>query len=74
MLKSMTGFGAAVAETEAYKVSVELKAVNQRFLELNFHMGRQLNPWEDALRKTIKAVAARGKMDIYINFTDKRES
>jgi uncharacterized protein (TIGR00255 family) len=70
----MTGFGAAVAETEAYKVSVELKAVNQRFLELNFHMGRQLNPWEDALRKTIKAVAARGKMDIYINFTDKRES
>ena len=74
MLKSMTGFGAAVAETEAYKVSVELKAVNQRFLELNFHMGRQLNPWEDALRKIIKAVAARGKMDIYINFTDKRES
>ena len=74
MLKSMTGFGAAIAETEAYKVSVELKAVNQRFLELNFHMGRQLNPWEDALRKTIKAVAARGKMDIYINFTDKRES
>ena len=74
MLKSMTGFGAAVAETEAYKVSVELKAVNQRFLELNFHMGRQLNPWEDALRKTIKAVAARGKKDIYINFTDKRES
>ena len=74
MLKSMTGFGAAVAETEAYKVSVELKAANQRFLEPNFHLGRQLNPWEDALRKTIKAVAARGKMDIYINFTDKRES
>ena len=73
MLKSMTGFGAAIAETEAYKVSVELKAVNQRFLELNFHMGRQLNPWEDVLRKTIKAVAARGKMDIYINFTVKRE-
>ena len=74
MLKSMTGFGAAVAETDDYKVSVELKAVNQRFLELNFHMGRQLNPWEDALRKAIRRVAARGKMDIYINFIDKRET
>ena len=74
MLKSMTGFGAAVAETDDYKVSVELKAVNQRFLELNFHMGCQLNPWEDMLRRTIRRVAARGKMDIYIKFTDKRES
>ena len=42
MLKSMTGFGAAVAETEAYKVSVELKAVNQRFLELNFHLLQEI--------------------------------
>lgn len=74
MLKSMTGYGAAVAENEEYKVSVELKSVNQRFLELNFHMGRQLAPWEDDLRRAIKSVAARGKMDIYINFTDKRET
>ena len=74
MLKSMTGFGAAVCETEAYKVSVEVKAVNQRFLEINFHMGRQLGQWEDALRKCIKGVVARGKLDVYVNFTDKRES
>ncbi|SFT32864.1 TIGR00255 family protein [Selenomonas sp. GACV-9] len=74
MLKSMTGFGAAVVETEDYKVSVEIKSVNQRFLEINFHMGRQLSQWEDELRKCIKKVAARGKMDVYINFTDKRES
>lgn len=73
MLKSMTGYGSAVTENEDYKVSVELKSVNQRFLELNFHMGRQLAPWEDELRKTIKKTAARGKMDIYINFVDKRE-
>lgn len=74
MLKSMTGFGAAACETEAYKVSVEVKAVNQRFLEINFHMGRQLSQWEDALRKCIKGVVARGKLDVYVNFTDKRES
>lgn len=74
MLKSMTGFGAAIAETEDYKVSVEVKAVNQRFLELNFHMGRQLGQWEDELRKGIKKVAARGKLDVFINFDDKREN
>ena len=74
MLKSMTGFGAAIIENDAYKVSVELKAVNQRFLEINFHMGRQLNPWEDLLRKCIRRTAARGKMDVYISFEDKREN
>ncbi|TYZ28417.1 YicC family protein [Selenomonas caprae] len=74
MLKSMTGFGAAAIETEDYKVSVEVKAVNQRFLEINFHMGRQLSQWEDALRKCIKGVAARGKLDVYVSFADKRES
>lgn len=74
MLKSMTGFGAAFAETEDYKVSVEVKAVNQRFLEINFHMGRQLNAWEDVLRKAIKKVVARGKMDVFINYVDKREN
>lgn len=74
MLKSMTGFGAAVTETVAYKVSVEVKAVNQRFLEINFHMGRQLNPWEDLLRKCIRKTAARGKMDVTISFLDKREN
>lgn len=73
MLKSMTGFGAAVTETAAYKVSVEVKAVNQRFLEINFHMGRQLNSWENLLRQCIRKVTARGKMDVFINFLDKRE-
>lgn len=74
MLKSMTGFGAAALETDDYKVSVEIKAVNQRFLEINFHIGRQLNAWEDALRKAIKGVVARGKVDVFINYVDKREN
>lgn len=73
MLKSMTGFGSAIEENAEYKVSVEIKAVNQRFLELNFHIPRQLNQWEDDLRKSIRQVAARGKLDIFINFADKRQ-
>lgn len=73
MLKSMTGFGTATVENDDYKVTVEVKAVNQRFLELNFHMSRQLGQWEDALRQAIRRTAARGKVDVFINFVDKRE-
>ena len=74
MLKSMTGFGAAVVENDDYKVTVELKAVNQRFLEMNFHMPRQFGQWEENLRQLIRQAAARGKVDIFVNYVDKRES
>ncbi|MCR5758078.1 MAG: YicC family protein [Selenomonas sp.] len=74
MLKSMTGFGNAAKETDDYKVTVEVKAVNQRFLELNFHMPRQFGEWEEGLRQTIRRTAARGKVDIFINYLDKRET
>ena len=74
MLKSMTGFGAAAVENDDYKVTVELKAVNQRFLELNFHMPRQFGQWEENLRQLIRKLAARGKVDIFVNYVDKRES
>ena len=74
MLKSMTGFGAAAVENDDYKVTVELKAVNQRFLEMNFHMPRQFGQWEENLRQLIRNVAARGKVDIFINYVDKRET
>ena len=74
MLKSMTGFGAATVENDDYKVTVELKAVNQRFLELNFHMPRQFGQWEENLRQLIRQAAARGKVDIFVNYVDKRES
>lgn len=74
MLKSMTGFGTATVENADYKVTIELKAVNQRFLELNFHIGRQLSAVENAMREVIKEKVARGKLDIYINFVDKREN
>lgn len=61
MLKSMTGFGSAAAENEEYKAEVELKAVNQRFLEIGFHMDHALDFWETEMRKTIQSVAAREK-------------
>lgn len=73
MIRSMTGFGTATVENEDYKVSVELKAVNQRFLELAFHMPHPLTPFEDSLRRLVRQTASRGKVDLFINYLDKRE-
>ena len=49
--RSMTGYGAAIAETEDYRISVEIKAVNQRFLEIAPHMPRAFGAWEQDLRE-----------------------
>lgn len=73
MIKSMTGFGAGDCENQDFKAHVEVKAVNQRFLETNFHMPYSLNMFESQLTKTIKKYASRGKLDINIRFQDLRD-
>ena len=74
MIRSMTGFGVGDVENDSYKIHVEIKSVNQRFLDLAFHMPRVFNVWEDELRKRVKTIASRGKMDVYVTMTDKREA
>ncbi len=73
MIKSMTGFGAGDAETADFKVHIEVKAVNQRFLETNYHMPYSMNMFENQLTKKIKEYASRGKLDINIRFQDLRD-
>lgn len=73
MIKSMTGFGAGYAETADFKVHIEVKAVNQRFLETNYHMPYSMNMFENQLTKKIKEYASRGKLDINIRFQDLRD-
>ena len=73
MIKSMTGFGAGDAETADFKVHIEVKAVNQRFLETNYHMPYSMNMFENQLTKKIKEYASIGKLDINIRFQDLRD-
>lgn len=73
MIKSMTGFGTGDAETADFKVHIEVKAVNQRFLETNYHMPYSMNMFENQLTKKIKEYASRGKLDINIRFQDLRD-
>ena len=71
--RSMTGYGAGTAETPDYRVTVEIKAVNQRFLEIAPHMPRAFGAWENDLRDLIRTRVARGKLDVYVNFEDRSE-
>lgn len=73
MIKSMTGFGMGDCENESYKIHIEVKSVNQKFLDIDFHMPRCLNLFEAVLKKTIQTYASRGKMDVNVIFWDKRE-
>ncbi|MBR6898162.1 MAG: YicC family protein [Lachnospiraceae bacterium] len=68
MIRSMTGFGRGEAVGELGRISVEMKSVNHRYLDLGIKMPRKLNPLEGNIRSFIKDKIYRGKVDIYINF------
>src|SRR5919201_6391679 len=69
MIQSMTGFAAASAETPRGRLSVELRSVNARFLDLQFRIADELRALEPALRELITARVARGKLDcrVFLN-------
>ena len=73
MLKSMTGYGEGAAESADWKIRVEVKTVNQRFLDIAFHTPRLLNAEEAAMRAVIKKHVARGKLDLFVTVEDLRE-
>lgn len=69
-IKSMTGFGRGENSDENYKFTVELKSVNQRFLDCNIRMSRRFGTFEAAIRNLLKSSIKRGKIDVSINFED----
>ena len=70
MIKSMTGFGRAEAVSREHKVSVELKSVNHRYLDLSIKMPRKLVFLEGAIRNLMKTYMQRGKVDVFITYED----
>ena len=52
MIKSMTGFGRGEVSTESCKVTVEMKSVNHRYLDVNMKMPKKLNFFEASIRKS----------------------
>ena len=73
MLKSMTGFGRYETVTDEYKISVEMKAVNHRDLDLSIKMPKKFNYFEASIRTLLKKHIQRGKVDLFINYEDYTE-
>lgn len=63
MIQSMTGYAAAATESPRGRLSIELRCVNSRFLDLQFRVAEDLRALEPALRERIAAAVARGKLD-----------
>lgn len=67
-IHSMTGYAVTARETPAGTVTIELKSVNSRFLDLQFRLNDELRAVEPALREAIMARVARGKVECRLSF------
>ena len=69
---SMTGYGRAMRELDGRQLTIELKSVNHRFLDLSFRMPRNLMFLEDDARKRIGARLSRGHVDVFMTYRNAR--
>ncbi len=68
MINSMTGYATAARELAWGSVSVELRSVNHRYLDVSFRMPDELRPAETALREAIAATVTRGKVECRVAY------
>lgn len=66
MIKSMTGYGRAVQTIGGREITVEIRSVNNRYLDCNVKLPRLYAFAEDSIKSRIKAAISRGKVDVYI--------
>lgn len=74
MIKSMTGFGRCELSEGERKVSVEIKTVNHRYLDVAMKMPKKLNFFDSAIRTVLKEYLQRGKVDVFVTYEDLSES
>ena len=70
MINSMTGFGRSVAESDQWKVTVELKSVNNRYLDVAVKMPKQYISLEENIKKTVASYLQRGRVDAFITLEE----
>ena len=66
MIKSMTGYGRAVETVNGREFTVELRSVNNRYLDCSVRLPRMLSFAEDAVKQAVKGSISRGKVDVFI--------
>lgn len=70
----MTGFGRCEVEEGNRKVTVEMKSVNHRYLDVNIKMPKKLSFFESSIRNELKNYVQRGKIDVFISYEDFSEN
>lgn len=70
LIKSMTGYGRGEAVFDGRTIVVEVRAVNNRYLDCTVKMPRAYIFAEDALKARVQASVARGKLDVFVNISD----
>ncbi|MBO4799484.1 MAG: YicC family protein [Lachnospiraceae bacterium] len=73
MIKSMTGFGRCEAADENRKITVEIKSVNHRYLDVGLKLPRKLGFFETVIRGLLKEYLQRGKVDVFVSYEDYSE-
>ena len=74
MVKSMTGFGRSELSENNRKLTIEMKSVNHRYLDVNIKLPKKFNFYEAYLRNLLKQYIERGKVDIFVTYEDNSES
>ena len=67
MIRSMTGYGGAKESLSGFEISVEVKSVNNRYLETNVRIPRTYMFAEDAVKSAVQRHISRGKVDVFIS-------
>ncbi len=67
LIKSMTGYGRAVETVNGREFTVELRSVNNRYLDCSVRLPRLLSFGEDAVKQAVKQSVSRGKVDVFIS-------
>ena len=67
VVKSMTGYGRAVETVNGREFTVEIRSVNNRYLDCTIKLPRMLSFAEDAVKQAVKASVSRGKVDVYVS-------
>lgn len=70
MVNSMTGFGRHTMETEDWKVTAEVKSVNNRYLDVSVKMPKQFISLEENVKKTVSSAISRGRVDVFLTIEE----
>ncbi|MDO4323629.1 MAG: YicC/YloC family endoribonuclease [Lachnospiraceae bacterium] len=70
MINSMTGFGRCEHQQDSRKFTVEMKAVNHRYFDVNIKMPKKFSFFEAAMRGVLKEYVQRGKVDVFVTYED----